>query len=91
MKAYKCDVCGEYFTLKGNPRYRIIKGTNIYNTLDLCPNCQKKLNNLVEPNKREQEEAEKEEAEERRIESQALREEEREGNNWDEDDEEDED
>lgn len=45
MKAYKCDICGALFEMTVIPDIRLVKYTHGYGEglLDLCPDCQKKL------------------------------------------------
>ena len=49
MGAYKCDVCGALFERKCTPDVRVNVYTHGYGDewLDLCPQCQKKLEEFV--------------------------------------------
>ena len=53
MNAKRCDRCGKYYTAEApiqNRKYSIIKNLRSLgsNTLDLCKDCQEKLNIFVE-------------------------------------------
>lgn len=59
MTAYICDRCGEYFqsNIKGLPLY-VTKNPSNYHTLDLCPKCQKALEEWWTEKKKKEEEDE---------------------------------
>lgn len=49
--AKKCDICGGFYDLPNSLqyiKYALIKREIINTAYDLCPECQKKLNNFVE-------------------------------------------
>ena len=48
-QAYKCDICGALFTREVVPDIRVIIYKHGYGELrqDLCPKCQKKLEDWV--------------------------------------------
>lgn len=50
MKAYKCDICGALFERAVVPDIRLVKFMFGYGEerLDLCPDCQKKLEDWME-------------------------------------------
>ena len=57
MRAYQCDRCEEYFqsTVRRLPLY-VTKSPSNYHTLDLCPKCQKALEEWWEEDKMVKEE-----------------------------------
>lgn len=48
-RAYKCDRCEKFFeSIKSTEKFYVTTTVNMHKVLDLCPECQKMLNDFMD-------------------------------------------